>query len=224
MLEHEGCGDGQLPGTGDTRTGYERLTGREPDKYGRFGSIFDPLWGAPTTPVLYIHGTADGNLQHPGEPGCWAGRPPVNDDECRLEEDPLYSMDYGGDLQDRDDISSVGWLLARHQLPDTPKSDCTVIDLDPSDSDHVVTRRFEYAAPLPVARLAAARGEPVTWYEMRGAGHNVSTLDQPAGATNSTDFYTALHTKMFFEDRAGMLAGPPSGPVLTFRCTASHVP
>ena len=148
----------------------------------------------------------------------------MNDDECRLDEDPLYSMDYGGELQDRDDISSVGWLLARHQLPDSPNSDCTVIDLDPSNSDHVVTHRFEYAAPPPLARLAPLRGEPVTWYKMRGAGHDVSTLDQPAGATNSTDFYASRHTEAFFEDRAGMLKGPSSGSVLTFQCTLSHVP
>jgi len=225
VLEHEGCGDGQLTGPSDTRTGYERLKGNAPDKYGRFGSIFDPLWGAPTRPVLYIHGTADDNLQHPGEPGCWLGRPPVNDDECQLDEDPLYSMDYGGEWQDRDDISTVGWLLARHQLPASPNSDCTVIDSDPSNSDHVVTHRFEYAAPPSLSSLvASSRGEPVTWYEMRGAGHDVSMLDQPAGASNSTDFYASLHTKAFFEDRAGMLKGPSSGSVLAFQCTLSHVP
>ena len=225
VLEHEGCGDGQLPGTGDTRTGYERLTGSAPDQYGRFGSIFDPLWGAPTKPVIYMHGTEDGNLQHPGEPGCWAGRPPVNDDECALDEDPLYSMDYGGEFQDRDDISTVGWLRARHQLPESPESDCLVLDANPANSDQVVTHRFEYAAPPIFARAAAAaRGARVTWYEMTGSGHNVSTLAQPAGASNSTDFYASLHTRMFFEDRAGMLKGPSTGSVLTFRCLTSYLP
>jgi poly(3-hydroxybutyrate) depolymerase len=225
VLEREGCGDGQLPGTGDTRTGYERLTGNAPDTYGRFGSIFDPLWGAPTRPVIYMHGTADDNLQHPGEPGCWAGRPPENDGECQLDEDPLYSMDYGGEMQDRDDMSSVGWLRARHQLSSTPVSDCTVLDADASNSDHVVTHRFEYAAPPPILMgLAPSIGARVTWYEMRGGGHMVSTLDQPAGAANSTDFYASLHTKSFFEDRAGMLKGPSSGSVLTFQCMTSYIP
>jgi poly(3-hydroxybutyrate) depolymerase len=223
VLEHEGCGNGQLPGAGDTRTGYERLTGNAPDQYGRVGSILNQPWGGPTKPVLYMHGTEDGNLQHPGEPGCWPGHPPEHDDECQLDEDPLYSMDYGGEWQDRDDISSVGWLLNRHQLPDTPASDCTVIDADPSNSDNVVTHRFEYAAPLlsSSSQLAVWRGERVTWYEMRGAGHNVSRLNQAAGASNSTDFYASLHTKSLFEERAGMLKGSSSGSAITFRCTAA---
>ena len=214
MRETGGCGDGQLSGSGDHRTGYELLTGGRPDQYGRHGLAI-----VPTKPVLYIHGTEDGNLDWSGEPGCWKGGPPVDSDDCTFDEDPLYSMDYGGPLQERDDISSVNWLLSRHALAPAPVSDCTMRDTDLSDTDKVTTRRYEYAASTSSSRVYLAHQQPVTWYEMQGAGHDVSTLDQVAGNSNSTDFEASLHTKTFFEDHAGMLSGPQSStPTAAFLC------
>ena len=210
--ETEGCGDGELTGNTDSRTGYERLTGFRPDKYGRYGNIItlrSASGVAPTKPVLYIHGTADDNLDHLGQPGCWQGRPPVAPGDCTLDQDPLYSMDYDGPLEQRDDISSVNWLLDRHQLPSEPVSDCTVLDANSSSADNVVTHRFRYDTDVK---------QPVTWYEMQGAGHAVASL------SNSNDFEASLHTQMYFEDYAGMLEGSsalPSG--FAFRCLAGAV-
>ena len=225
MRETGGCGDGQLSGSGNLRTGYELLTGSQPDRYGR-----QDLASFPTKPVLYIHGTKDDNLDWPGEPGCWRGGPPVDANDCTLDEDPLYSMDYGGPLEQRDDISSVNWLLNRHQLAPDPVSDCIVLDADPgnndsdadlSNTDKVTTHRYEYHASRSSPRPVVA--QPVTWYEMQGAGHDVSTLNQVAGNSNSTDFEASLHTKTFFEDRAGMLTGPQSSTTtaatVAFACT-----
>jgi poly(3-hydroxybutyrate) depolymerase len=203
--ETEGCGNGELSGPGDHRTGYELLTGNRPDPYGRHGLAL-----APSKPVLYIHGTKDDNLDREGQPGCWKGGPPVDPADCTFDEDPMYSMDYGGPLQERDDISSINWLLSRHQLPSHSVSDCTVRDADPGNSDKVTTHRYEYDVSAPSSLLIQANQQPVTWYEMQGAGHDVSTLAQAAGSSNSTDFEASLHTKAFFEEHAGMFVGPPS--------------
>lgn len=207
----EGCGDRELSGTGDHRTGYERLTGAKPDQYGRHGTAIFP-----TKPVLYIHGTADDNLAHTGTPGCWQGGPPVDADDCTLDADPLYSMDYGGPDEQRDDISTVNWLLDRHQLPSAVSSDCIVLDVDPSSTDLVTTHRYKYAADTSPSGVFIAPKQPVTWYEMQGAVHNFSTLNQRAGTTNSTDFEASLHTKTFFEDHAGMLIGAQSSGTASF--------
>lgn len=201
IRETEGCGDGELSGLTDNRTGYERLTGVEPDRYGPNGNPPAMLL-SPTKPVLYIHGTLDDNLIFGPTAGCWAGRPPLAANECALNEDPLFSMDYGGPLEDRDDKSSVLWLLSRHLLPNEPASVCTVLDADRSNSDSVVTFRYEYRS---ASAIALGSHEPVTWYEMKGADHNVSTLDQPTVGLNSTDFEASLHTQSFFETVAGML-------------------
>ncbi len=113
-------------------------------------------------------------------------------------------MDYDGPLEQRDDISSVNWLLDRHQLPSEPVSDCTVLDANSSSADNVVTHRFRYDTDAK---------QPVTWYEMQGAGHAVASL------SNSNDFEASLHTQMYFEDYAGMLEGSSAIPsVFAFRC------
>ena len=207
--EKGGCGDGQLKEGTDKRTGYEKLTGLAPDQYG-YHAILSPgtlgsvgtIQTEPTKAVFFSYGTADDKLVRNGEPGCWKGRPPdpSHADECTIDEDPLYSMDYGGLLEDRDDISSVHWLLNRHQLALDSEQLCTIVDANPHDN--VTTRSHYYPVPSVTGSFTAAEGEPILWHEMEGAGH-------------SMDFNAALHAKSFFENHAGMFrANQPSGTEL----------
>jgi hypothetical protein len=236
--ESEGCGNGELQGLSDNRTGYEKLTGIMPDTYGKqpitAGSYSSLFAFAPTKPVFYTHGTADDNLIRTGASGCWVGGPPSTPQECTLDQDPLYYMNYEGDLDildNRDDISTVNWLLNRHQLPGDSRSLCVVPDENAaSGTDNVVTFRHDYVATAVTGTVAIGpsrsggtfslvQGSPLRWYEMAGGGHAVSALDQGAASTKSKDYDVAIHAMRFFEDQAGMLKqSNPTGSSLFLRC------
>lgn len=197
-----GCGDAQLPDGNDTRTGYEKLTGQKPDRYGSLG--FDRVDGPShpvTRPVFYAHGTADDNLNFTGDLGC------SDRGTCELQKDPQYSMDPEGPLEDRDDISTINWLTKRHRVSSEPSARLVILDGNPqTNHDEVTTRRYDYKYVLDsAAKVVAIHGEPIRWYEMNGAGHSLSALDRTGGDTVSKDYDVSVHTQQFFENEAGML-------------------
>ncbi len=195
----DGCGDGQLPQAGDARTGYEKLTGQQPDKYGYSLSsvqIGGSIQRAATKAVFYVHGTADENLVHDGDIGCWERG------ECELSEDPQYSMDPEGPLEDRDDISTVHWLTRRHQLPSQATGRIIVPDVV---KDGITTSGYDYKSVSDsAATFDSGHGEPIRWYEMKGAAHGLSALDRDE-EDKSKDYDVSVHTQKFFEAEAMML-------------------
>ncbi len=197
--ESGGCGDGQLAQLGDTRTGYEKLTGMLPDKYGYQAGL--ALEGVPTKAVFYAHGTIDGNLLYEGNAvGC------SEKGRCDSKEDPQYSMDPDGSLEDRDDISTVNWLTKRHQLSAQATLEKLIPDSDPGVDDKVTTHRYDYEyISDPGTTFERVHGEPIRWYEMTGVGHSLSALDQNDGGGFSTDYNVSIHTQKFFEVKAKML-------------------
>ncbi len=202
--ENGGCGDGQLVQSGDKRTGYEKLTGQQADKYGfKVGTLGSSPQITSTKAVFYAHGTADDNLIHDDIIGCW------DRGECKLPEDPLYSMDPEGSLEDRDDISTVNWLTKRHQLLNPPIK--TNIRQEPhipipgKKEFNVSTVKYDYKyVSNPATGIDTGHGEPIRWYEMIGADHSMSALDQN-GERQSNDYDVSVHTHKFFEAEAGML-------------------
>ena len=215
-----GCGNGHLqdPATQQwtVQTGYELLTGAAPDRYGYNPDLPASQQVNPTKAVFYSHGTADDNLVYTGAEGCASGGLPA----CDASEDPLLSQDSGGPLQDRDDISTKNWLLARHDLLDTIPPGTILLDQDPLTADSVTTLRRTYRTSLGTAGVTSRR--TVRWLEMCGGVHAMSTLDHdndlctnisnppPRTLCNdnlnaSKDYETALEAQRFFERYAGML-------------------
>ena len=191
--ERGGCGDGQIASFADRRTGYEILTGRVPDRYGRqslsAGSSFSSAFT--TKAVFYAHGTEDG-LDYTGVSGCY------DRGECLPQEDPQYSMDPDGDVH-RDDKSTFKWLLRRHGLA-MPQGKVVRDERPNSGRDEVRTIRF-LAQGTPSDKDA---GAPVLWYRMDGGGHFMSAVDRGGGDAASKDYDVSVHTQRFFENHAGM--------------------
>lgn len=191
--ERGGCGDGQISSFADRRTGYEILTGRVPDRYGRQslsdGSNVSSAF--PTKAVFYTHGTEDG-LEYTGVSGCYDRQ------ECRPQDDPQYSMDPDGDVH-RDDKSTFKWLLRRHGLA-MPKGKVVPDEQPDSGQDQVRTIRF-LAQGTPTDNDA---GAPVLWYRVDGGGHFMSAVDRGGGDMASKDYDVSLHTQRFFHNHAGM--------------------
>ena len=194
-----GCGDGSIATAADPRTGYERLTGQTPDRYGRQGAFsgVTPNAALETKPVFYAHGTLDNNLTYSGnEIGC----SDEGVETCQIPEDPKYSMDPGGDDEDHDDRSSVDWLLHRHALSRVPGM--IVPDERPnSGNDNVTTHSYLVEG----GSQAANTGATILWYEMRRAKHSMSRIDTTNHPSVSKDYDVSVHTQRFFEDHAGML-------------------
>ncbi|MDR4518342.1 MAG: hypothetical protein MRK00_13270 [Nitrosomonas sp.] len=187
-----GCGDGKLPHANDSRTGYEKLTGTLPDQYGHRVSTEPgtPAQNAATKTVFYAHGTADKNLIRTGNSGCWQRG------ECDISEDPLFSMDPGGSLETRDDISTVNWLIARHQLSSKPNSSVFLPDSNLNDGKKVIQRSY-YAEQE--GRITRHQGAPISWLERIGAEHNVPSVER------GDDYDQSVYTQRFFEIHADML-------------------
>ena len=209
-----GCGDGHVPdatGAYTIDTGYEVLTGETPDLYG-----YNPALGAsPTKTVLYQHGVADDNLDRSGTPGCSTAPTP-----CDPDKDPNLSMSGPATkLEDRDDISTVRWLLERH---DRKKQDQSTVvpDEDPANGDDIVTT-YAHRFTRPRNTGGVTSREQITWLEMVDQVHAISALDHhndvcedlvngghpPCNDSpnGSKDYDTSLANKMFFEHSAGML-------------------
>lgn len=206
-----GCGNGRLQdpitATWTVQTGYEQFTGRQPDRYGYSPSLPANKAVNPSKPVFYSHGTLDDNLVFTGAPNCFA------DGLCDLDEDPNFSMDPGGVNQDRDDISSVDWLLDRHDLSHTSFPGVLPDEVPLFRDDSVVTTARTYQTSL--ATPVVSSRQPVRWLELVGGVHAMSAFDHegdvcPATNCNTTpgaskDYETSLEMKEFFEAFAEML-------------------
>ena len=194
-----GCGDGRVASFADPRTGYEKLTGRAPDRYGRQGlSVGSSLSSAfPTKAVFYAHGTRDDNLKYTGAEGC-SDKNPSDPERCHEADDPQYSMDPDGEVG-RDDKSSVSWLLQRHGLAQVAGNEVPDEQAN-SGSDIVVT----YSHLVLANPADSDAGAPINWYRMVKSRHTMSALDQGPGRFVSKDYDVSVHTQRFFEDHAGM--------------------
>lgn len=187
-----GCGDGQLLQANDNRSGYEKLTGSLPDQYGHSvsGAPNTSRQNAATVAVFYAHGTADKNLVRTGDSGCWER------EECDISEDPLFSMDPGGALKSRDDISTINWLIARHQLSSNPNTSLFLPDSNLRDEKKIIQRNY-YAEQE--GRITRYQGAPISWLERIGAKHNVPSVE------SGGDYDQSVYTERFFEIHADML-------------------
>lgn len=206
-----GCGNGRLqdPITGawDVQTGYEQFTGVQPDRYG-FNPLLPPNKAVnPSKAVLYSHGTLDDNLLYTGVAGC------STIGACDPTEDPNHSMDPGGLNQNRDDISSIDWLLQRHDLTHASLPGSLADQVPGFRDDAVVTTARTYQTALATAGVSSRR--PVRWLELTGGVHALSAFDHegdvcPTANCNVTagaskDYETSLEMKAFFEAFADML-------------------
>lgn len=220
VKQEGGCGNGRiqdpLSAQWTIMTGYEQLTGRRPDRYGYNPDLPPAQQANRTQAAFYSHGTLDDNLAYTGMAGCATANPP-----CEASEDPLLSLDFGGVNQNRDDISTKNWLLARHDLLETNPVGTVLPDQEPlTNPDNVTTTRRTYNTPLGTAGVTSR--QTVRWLEMVGGVHALSTLDHQGDlCTNLTppprrtdcnlnpnaskDYETALEAKRFFERYAGML-------------------
>ncbi len=220
----EGCGNGRIQDAGSLAwsipTGYELLTGNLPDRYGHNPALPAGLQASDTKAAFYSHGTFDDNLEFAGTVGCSSGPMPT----CPPNQDPAYSMDPGGPNEDRDDISTMSWLLARHDLLDTNPAKLIVPDenLDPLTDDLVVTTNRTYSKPLGSPGVTSRKR--VRWLELASGIHALSALDHegdncpthpPGGGLSdcnvnpnaSKDYETSTKTREFFEGFGGMLTG-----------------
>lgn len=216
-----GCGNERIhdpvSGQWTILTGYEQLTNRRPDRYGYNANLPSSQQANRTKAVFYSHGTLDDNLVYTGVAGCATANPPT----CEAIEDPRLSLDFGGPQQDRDDLSTKDWLLARHDLLETNPAGMVLPDQDPlTNADNVTTTRRTYNTAVGTAGVTSR--QTVRWLEMVGGVHALSTLDHQGDlCTNLTppprrtecnlnpnaskDYEMALEAKRFFERYAGML-------------------
>jgi poly(3-hydroxybutyrate) depolymerase len=217
-----GCGDGRLQhpvsGLWTVKTGYEKLTGVQADRYGYNPNLPANKIVNKTKAVLYSHGTYDDNLEFTDIAGCSTANPAT----CEPKEDPVNSMDEGRPNQNRDDISTTNWLLERHDLANNLVATTPLLDEDPINrNDNVETTQRTYLTSLgtPVAISLKA----VRWMEMQGGVHALSAFDHegddcpdygaiPPSKSNcntnlnaSKDYETSIKVKVFFETYAGML-------------------
>ena len=218
-----GCGDGRLldpvSGQWTGKTGYEKLTGTQADRYGYNPHLPVNKRANKTKAVLYSHGTYDDNLVFTGSAGC-----STSPATCSPGEDPDSSMDAGGPNQNRDDISTKDWLLDRHDLLDTNPAGTILPDEDPfTYNDLVETTERTYSTSLGTPGVTSRK--TISWLEMVGGVHALSAFDHegdecsnydpppnmpPKSDCNlnlnaSKDYETSTKVKEFFEAHAGML-------------------
>jgi hypothetical protein len=179
----------------------------QPDRYG-FNPFLPPNRAAnPSKAVLYSHGTLDPNLLYTGVAGC------STMGACDPTEEPNFSMDPGGSNENRDDVSSIDWLLERHDVADTSFPGVLPDQVPGFWNDAVVTTERTYQISLATAGVSSRR--PVRWLELTDGVHALSAFDHEGdvcpttncntAAGASKDYETSLKMKEFFEGFADML-------------------